>query len=84
MFGIFVWCYHHYPRQSFGVPPPRGVRLGLNFPVRPLWRAVLFGEGLELERVKGVFTASHILHGVLSPAALAVKKQMLCVIYFSK
>lgn len=30
----------------------------------------MFGEGLELERVKGVFTTSHILHGVLSPAAL--------------
>lgn len=49
--------------------------LGLHLPVRPLWRPILFGEGFELKGVKGVFATSHVLHGVLSPAALAVDKQ---------
>lgn len=41
----------------------------------------MLGEGLELERVKGIFTTSHILHGVLSPAALTAEKQRICIIY---
>lgn len=49
--------------------------LGLHLPVRPLWRAILFGESFELKGVKGVFATSHVLHGVLSSAALAVEKQ---------
>lgn len=35
----------------------------------------MFGKGLKLEGVKGIFTTSHILHGVLSPAALAVRQK---------
>lgn len=62
----------------------RGVLLGVNLPVRPLWRTILFGEGLELKRAESVFTTSHILHCVLSSAALTVQKQKLCVIYFGQ
>lgn len=29
------------------------------------------GEGLELERVKGVLATSHVLHSVFAPTALA-------------
>lgn len=78
--SLCVWCCHHYPLQSLGFL--QLVHLGLSLPVRPLWRTILFGEGLELKRVKGVFTTSHILHCVLSPAALTVEKQKLCIIYF--
>lgn len=35
----------------------------------------MFGEGLELQRVKGIFSAAHVLHGVLSSAALAVETE---------
>lgn len=31
----------------------------------------MFGEGLELQRVKRVLSASDVLHGVFSSAALA-------------
>lgn len=44
----------------------------------------MFGEGLELERVKGVFATSYILHGVLSSAALTVEKQKRCIIASGK
>lgn len=64
--------------------PFREVRLSLNFPICPLWRAILFGEGLELERVKGVLATSYILHGVLSSAALTEEKQKSYIIYSGK
>lgn len=67
----------------FGFLTKKNVHLGLNFPVSPLWGAVLFGEGLELESVKGVFSASHILHGVLSPAALAESKKLVYLFDFT-
>lgn len=35
----------------------------------------MFGEGFELERVKGVFSAAHVLHSVFSSAALAEETQ---------
>lgn len=60
------------------LPPLRGNRLGLNLPVRPLWGSILFGKGFKLKGVKGVFTTPHVLHGVLSSAALAVEKQTMC------
>lgn len=61
------------PIKSLGfLLPLERDHLGLHLPVGPLRRAVLFGEGFELKRVKGVFAASHILHRVLPPAALAV------------
>lgn len=78
---LFVWCYHHHhhhPLQFLG-SPVQGVHLGLNLPVRSLWRPVLFGEGLELQRVEGVFATAHVLHGVFPPAALAAEKQKLFV-----
>lgn len=34
----------------------------------------MFGEGLELQRVKRVLSASDVLHGVFSSAALAEEK----------
>lgn len=62
----------------------RRVLLGLNLPVGALWRAILFGEGFELQGVEGVFTTAHVLHGVLSPTALTAEKQNLCIIYTSR
>ena len=83
MFGIFRLCgaIIVIPFSLLGFPPARGVRLGLDLPVRPLWGAVLFGEGFELQRVKGVFTTSHILHSVLSPAALTVEKHKQVLVF---
>ena len=50
----------------------KNIPLGLYFAVCSLRWAVLLREGLQLERVKGIFPTSHVLHSVLPPAALTV------------
>ena len=62
LFLFLLWVLLETDRLS--------VQSGLYFPIRALWGAVLLGEGLQLEGVKGIFTTSHILHRVFSPAAL--------------
>lgn len=47
------------------------VRSGLDFTEGAVGRSVVFGEGLELQGVKSVLSASNVLHGIFSPAALA-------------
>lgn len=51
------------------------VQSGLHLPVGAVGGAVVFGEGLELQRVEGVLSASHVLHGVFTSAALAEEKR---------
>lgn len=47
------------------------VQSGFDFPVGAVRRSVVFGEGLELQRVKCVLSASNVLHSVFPSAALA-------------
>ncbi len=47
------------------------VQSGFDFPVGAVRWSVVFGEGLELQGVKGVLSASDVLHSVFSSAALA-------------
>lgn len=49
----------------------RAVQSGLDLAVGAVRRPVVFGEGLELQRVKRVLSASDVLHSVFSAAALA-------------
>lgn len=42
----------------------------LHLSISAFWRSILFGEGLQLKGIEGILSAAHILHGVLSPAAL--------------
>lgn len=48
----------------------RLVQSGLGLAVGAVGRPVVFGEGLELQRVKGVLSAADVLHSVFSAAAL--------------
>lgn len=43
----------------------------VHFPVGAVRWSVVFGEGLELQRVKRVLSAADVLHGVFSSATLA-------------
>lgn len=51
----------------------RADRSGFHLPEGAVRWPVVFGEGPELERVKGVFSRANVLHRVFSSAALAVK-----------
>lgn len=42
---------------------------GLDLPEGAIGGAVVSGESLELQRVKGVLSTSHVFHSVFSPAA---------------
>lgn len=54
---------------------PVPVLSGLHLAEGAVRRPVVFGEGLELQRVEGVLPAAHVLHSVLSPAAFAEETQ---------
>lgn len=51
----------------------RAVPSGFHLPEGAVRWPVVFGEGPELERVKGVFSRANVLHSVFSSAALTVK-----------
>lgn len=51
--------------------PPARAASRLHLAVGAVGRPVVFGEGLELQRVESVLPAADVLHGVLSAAALA-------------
>lgn len=51
--------------------PPAGAASRLHLAVGAVGRPVVFGEGLELQRVEGVLPGADVLHSVLSAAALA-------------
>lgn len=51
--------------------PPAGATSRLHLAVGAVRWPVVFGEGLELQRVEGILPTADVLHSVLSAAALA-------------
>lgn len=69
-YSNFSMMYSSTPDYSLCFAQAWSLCSRLHFPERPLRRAVMLRESLQLERVESVLATSHVLHRVLTPATL--------------